>query len=227
MSEIEKTHAASGVEALIERLRQKGVEKGQQEAAQLIEEAQHRADWLIEQAEQEASQIRDRARSEAERLRRGGEDALRIAARDVQLQLRESLGRVFADRVRVLASEQLDDASFMKELLRELVCRVRDDAEIGDKAIQVLLPEQFVGIDELRANPHAYREGKLSSFVEQLLAEQLKEGVRFDIGEGQKGLVLRFSGEDAELDLSDRALAELLLRHLQPRFRALLEGVIR
>jgi V/A-type H+-transporting ATPase subunit E len=226
MSEIEKAHAASGVEALIERLREQGVEKGQQEAEQLISEAQHRADWLIEQAEQEAKQIRDKARADAERLRKGGEDALKIAARDVQLQLREALGRVFADRVRVQVSEQLDDKAFLQALLRELVCRVRDKAGIEERTVEVLLPEQFVGIEDLRRNPHAYREGKLSSFVQQLLAEQLRDGVSFDIGD-HRGLVLRFEGEDAELDLSDRALAELLLRHLQPRFRALLEGVIR
>lgn len=226
MSEMEKSHAASGVEALIERLREQGVEKGQQEAEQLISEAQHRADWLIEQAEQEAQEIRDKARADAERLRKGGEDALKIAARDVQLQLREALGRVFADRVRVQVSEQLDEKTFLQSLLRELVCRVRDDAELEGRKVEVVLPERFVGIEDLRRNPHAYRQGKLSSFVQQLLADQLREGVSFDLGD-QRGLVLRFAGEDAELDLSDRALAELLLRHLQPRFRALLEGVIR
>lgn len=226
MSEIDKSHAASGVEALIERLRLQGVEKGQEEAAQLIEEAQHRADWLIQQAEQEAKQIRDQARGDAERLRKGGEDALKIAARDVQLQLREALGRVFADRVRILVREQLDDAEFMQALLKEVVCTVRDSADLATKPVEVLLPAQFVGIDELRRNPNAYREGKLSHFVQQLLAEQLREGVSFDIGD-QRGLLLRFEGEDAEMDLSDRALAELLLRHLQPRYRALLEGVIR
>jgi len=226
MSEMEKSHAASGVEALIERLREQGVEKGQQEAEQLISEAQHRADWLIEQAEQEAREIIDRARAEAQRLRKGGEDALKIAARDIQLELREALDRVFADRVRVQVREQLDEKAFLQSLLRELVCRVRDDADLDNRPLEVLLPERFVGIEDLRRNPHAYREGKLSLFVQQLLAEQLREGVRFDVGD-QSGLVLRFEGEDAELDLSDRALAELLLRHLQPRFRALLEGVIR
>lgn len=226
MSEQEKAQAASGVEALIERLRQQGVERGQQEAEQLISEAQHRADWLIEQAEQEAQEIRERARADAQRLRKGGEDALKIAARDVQLELREALGRVFADRVRLQVSELLNEKDFLQTLLRELVCRVRDDAEVADRAVEVVLPERFVGIEDLRRNPHAYREGKLSVFVQQLLADQLREGVSFDVAE-QCGLVLRFKGDDAELDLSDRALAELLLRHLQPRFRALLEGVIR
>lgn len=226
MNSVDKSQAASGVEALIERLRQQGIEKGQTEAAQLVEQAQHRADWLLEQAEQEAEQIRKQAKSDAERLRQAGEDALRIAARDVQLQLRESLARVFADRVRVMVDEQLDDKTFMQRLLKEIVCSVRDDTGIDEDEVTVVLPAQFVGIEELRRNPHAYREGKLSQFVQQLLAEQLREGVSFDIGDG-KGLVIRFSGEDAEVDLSDRALAEMLLRHLQPRFRALLEGVIR
>lgn len=226
MTNQDSTHAASGVEALIERLRQQGVEKGQEEAEQLVAEAQHRANWLLQQAEQEAAQLREQARVEAERLRKSGEDALRIAARDVQLQLRESLARVFADRVRLLVSDQLDDAEFMRRLIVEVVGSVRDSAQLDQRSLELLLPAQFVGIEELRRNPHAHREGKLSQFVHQMLAEQLREGVSFDVGSGS-GLMIRFNDEDSQIDLSDKALADLLLRHLQPRFRALLEGVIR
>ena len=50
MSEQVKGHAASGVEALIERLREQGVEQGQQRAAELVEEAERRAEWLLQQA---------------------------------------------------------------------------------------------------------------------------------------------------------------------------------
>jgi V/A-type H+-transporting ATPase subunit E len=38
---------------------------------------------------------------------------------------------------------------------------------------------------------------------------------------------VRVSERDVTLDLSDRAVAALLLQHLQPRFRAILEGVVR
>ncbi|MDA0423656.1 hypothetical protein, partial [Stutzerimonas frequens] len=121
MSDQDKHQAASGVEALIERLRQQGVEQGQQQAAELVEEAQRRADWLLEQARQEADNLRHRAQEDAERLRRAGEDALKMAARDMNLQLREQLAHTFADRVRLQVVEQLDSEAFIREVIREVV----------------------------------------------------------------------------------------------------------
>jgi V/A-type H+-transporting ATPase subunit E len=40
-------------------------------------------------------------------------------------------------------------------------------------------------------------------------------------------LRLRLVENEVVLDLSDRAIANVLLQHLQPRFRALLEGMVR
>lgn len=219
----EKSVAASGVEALIERLREQGVTQGKTEAEALIAEARSRAAQMVEKAREEAREITDNARAEAERTRRGGEDALKIAARDVQLQLKEALTRMFADRVQVKVAEQLDEKALLRELLLELVRRHRDSVDVHNE-VEVVLPEDFVGLEELRSNPDAYRSGQLSAYVQQLLAEELRDGLSFDTG-SLKGLEIRF--DDAAIDLSDHALAALLLRHLQPRFRALLEGVIR
>jgi V/A-type H+-transporting ATPase subunit E len=38
---------------------------------------------------------------------------------------------------------------------------------------------------------------------------------------------VRLVDRDVVLDLSDRAVADVILEHLQPRFRALLEGVVK
>jgi V/A-type H+-transporting ATPase subunit E len=35
---------------------------------------------------------------------------------------------------------------------------------------------------------------------------------------------VRVVGEDLEIDLTDEAVAQLLLKHLLPRYRAILEG---
>lgn len=227
MTEQAKGYVASGVEALIERLREQGVEQGQQQAAELVEEAERRADWLLKQARQEAEELRRKAKDDAERLRRAGEDALKMAARDMNLQLREMLSQTFADRVKLLISEQLDSDAFMRELIREVVLQACGNADLASmKHIELLLPAGFIGLEELRRNPQAYRSSQLSQYVQEQLNVQLREGITLDLHNG-KGIRIRTNGDDAEIDLSDRALAELLLRHLQPRFRAILEGVIR
>ena len=52
------------------------------------------------------------------------------------------------------------------------------------------------------------------------------EGISFAAGEQQAGIVMKLKGHDMQVDISDKAIADLLLKYLQPRFRALLEGVI-
>ncbi len=227
MSSEHKTHASSGVEALIEKLRQQGVTKGQHEAEALVEEAEHRADWLLSQAKQEAEQILSKAKKEASQLQQAGEDALRIAARDMHLEVRETLSHSFTDQVERLVATQMDNAEFMRSLILELVTKVsRDHGIASAKQIDVLLPEDYIGLDELRRNPKEYREGKLSQFVQSLAAEQMRDGVNFSLYEG-KGIRVCLNGQEVEVDLSSEAVAKLLLKHLQPRFRAIIEGVIR
>jgi len=227
MSKEQKTHASSGVEELIEKLRQRGVEKGQHEAEKLVEEAERRADWLLAQAKQEAEQIVTKAKAEAEKLYQSGEDALKIAARDMHLEVRETLSHSFTDQVERLVAQQMDNAEFMRLLILALVDKASTDHGIADaQKIEILLPDDYIGLDELRRNPKEYREGKLSQFVQSLAAEQMREGVSFDLHEG-KGIRVRLSGDEVEVDLSSDAISKLLLKHLQPRFRAIIEGVIR
>lgn len=227
MSKEQAVHASSGVEELIEKLRQQGVEKGQQEASKLVEEAEHRADWLLSQARQEAEQIVSKARAEAAKLRQSGEDALKIAARDMHLEVRETLTHSFTDQVERLVAQQMDNEAFMRKLILLLVTKASRDQGIANAdTLEVLLPDDFIGLDELRRNPKEYREGQLSQFVQSLAAEQMREGVSFDLYAG-KGIRVRLSGDEVEVDLSSEAIAKLLLKHLQPRFRAIIEGVIR
>jgi V/A-type H+-transporting ATPase subunit E len=115
----------------------------------------------------------------------------------------------------------------MRELIREVVLQACGDADLASmEKIDLLLPADFIGLEELRRHPQAYRASQLSQYVQEQLSVLLREGIVLDTHDG-KGIRIRTNGEATEIDLSDRALAELLLRHLQPRFRAILEGVIR
>jgi V/A-type H+-transporting ATPase subunit E len=41
------------------------------------------------------------------------------------------------------------------------------------------------------------------------------------------GIQVRLVDKEIILDLNDQTIADLLLAHLQPRFRALLEGIVK
>lgn len=227
MTDIEKNHASSGIEALIGKLRQEGVDKGRTEAEQILRDAEKEADLLLRQAREEADAMVNKAKRDVAQKQQAGEDALKMSARDLLLDVKESLARSFTDQVERLIEQQMNNDEFMQRMILELVGRTSRDAGLEQaENIEVLLPESFIGLDELRRNADEYKTGRLSQFVQSLSVELLREGVSFNSHTGS-GIRVRLVGKEVEVDLTDTAVAKLLLRHLQPRFRALLEGVIR
>jgi len=220
---------SSGVEQLIERLREDGVKQGRDEAQRIVENAERRATWLTNQAREQADEMLIKARDEAERLRCSGNEALQIAARDAVLNMKGFLSERFAVEVRRLIGEQLHDEELLRQMILTVAGRVRDDMGLDQaKQVEVLLPSDAIGLDELRHHPETLKEGGLSHFVLAAAQSLLREGVTFSNGASdQCGITLRLSEQDLEVELTDEAIARLLLAHLQPRFRALLEGVVR
>lgn len=218
-----------GVEQLIERLRDDGVRQGRAEAQRIVDDAEHRASWLISQAREQADEMLLKAREEAERLRRSGEEALQIAARDAVLNMKGFLSERFAVEVRRLVGEQMRDETLLRDLILAIAGRVREDMDLDKAAsLEVLLPRDVVGLDELRHHPETLKEGTLSHFVLAVAQSLLRDGVSFAVGDaGQSGIRIRLVGQDLEVELTDETVARLLLTHLQPRFRALVEGIVR
>jgi V/A-type H+-transporting ATPase subunit E len=218
---------AAGVEALIARLRDEGVGEGREAAKRVVAEAEARARWMIAQAEQEADTIRSEARRAATRFRQAGEESLRTAARDVILTLKATLSQQFAREIERLVSARLKDRELLGQLIIEIAGRSR--AEIETQApLEVLLPSDTIGIEALRQKPEELQQGPLTQFVLAVTGDILREGVTFGVDEDMKaGIQVRLTDSGVTLDLSDRAIAQLLLQYLQPRFRALLEGIVK
>jgi len=218
----------AGIEALIARLRREGVEEGEAEAARVVADAQRRAREILERAEADAAAEREATRREADQVRRGGEEALRIAMRDAVLELTEALSERFAERMRERVAHLGRDEETLKALVLAVAARAREEAGMDRAAeVTVTLPRAVVGLDDLRRRPEELREGTLSHFVAAEAAEMLREGARFDrSGDDAGGIRVTLTDEGLVVDLSDAAVAAVILRHLQPRFRALLEGVV-
>ncbi|MFY9974905.1 MAG: hypothetical protein WAK53_11655 [Chromatiaceae bacterium] len=220
---------SSGVEALIARLRDEGVAKGRDAAERIEGEARQRAAQILGEAEAEARRIVSAAQREANSLKTAGEDALKLAMRDAVLQLRSVLTREVNENVRRLITAELKREEFLERMILEVARRGRDEAgvEPGD-AMEIVLPRELVGIEELRRNPLELKEGSLSHFVLAVASEALEEGVTFSVAEDDSaGIRICFKDKSLEIDLTDEKVAELLLAHLQPRFRAILEGTVK
>lgn len=215
---------ASGVEQLIERLREKGVQDGKVRGDKVFEESRRRAEERLDKARREADEILQQAREEAARTKTAGEEAVRLAVRDAILQLKSELVDQFSGQVRRLVAQTTSNEEFLKQLLLEITRRA---VPAEQKRMEVLLPNDVVGLEQLRRNPEEVKEGTLSHYVLSVTGSMLREGVQFrNRADNSPGIRIRLTDDDLEIDLTDKAIAQLLLRHLLPRFRAMLEGIV-
>lgn len=219
--------ASSGVEQLIARLRDQGVKAGQEQADAIIENARTEAEALLEEAREKAARIVADARTEAEQIETAGKEALRIATRDTILRFQQELMDYFNERVRRLVSEQLEDREILARLIVEVASTASRTAGVADAdEIELYLPAEVVSVDELKRN-RAELEGKLTQLVKGIAQVTWRDGVTFRALEpGTKGIRVHVTGKDLDVDLTAKAVADILLEHMQPRFRALMQGII-
>ena len=222
----EPAQESSGVQALIDRLREQGVEAGRSEGDRLVAEARDRAGQILAEARSEAEAIRDRARDDVDAERRAADEALKLAARDTVLALKQDMAARFAEEVKRLVALEMQDHTFLQRLILEVAGRAGESLPVG-APLEVILPREAVGVEELRAKPEAARDGTLTHLVLGLSRDMLRIGVELAVGDHRAGIRLRLTDRDMQLDLTDEAVAALLLHHLLPRFRALLDGIVR
>lgn len=212
---------ASGVEQLIGRLREEGVESGEARAAEVLAEAEERAREVVKDARREAAEIIAHANAEARQTKEAGVEALRMAARDAAVRLQERLMERLRIMTERLVSAQLADTELLKGLIVEVARSVRDNAKIQDaEELEIGVPALILG-DTDRMSPEE-TERHLTEFAKQIMARTLREGVRItDLGK-EVGIEFRLDNGDVTVDLTEGAIASVLFQHLQPRFRTLM-----
>jgi len=226
---IEDSATSRGVDELIARLREEGVSAGRAEADKVLADARAEAARVLDKATAEARGHLEAARKEADAYRAAGEEALKTATRDTVLGMKAGLMQQFSSDVKRLISRELQDPEVLRQMILEIAGRVPDGAGISDEdGLEIVLPETVIGLEELRNDPDELEEGRLTKFVFGLTGDMLRGGVTFSAsGDAAAGIQVRVKDKDITLDLTEEAVAALLLEHLQPRFRAILEGIVK
>lgn len=217
---------SKGVDTLIAKLRDEGVAAGKSEAERLKAEAKSEAAQTVSRAKVEAEQHLAQARKDGDNYCRAGEEALNTAMRDAVLTMKSGLMAQLHADVKRMVSKATADPELLKQMVLELVGRAGETT--GIEPVEVILPAEIVGSEAIKDNPEDIQSGQLTQFVLGLTQKMLKDGVTLHAADDlQSGIRARVTGKDIELDLSDEAIASLLMQHLQPRFRAVMEGVIK
>jgi len=216
-----------GVDALIDKLRNDGVAAGQADAEKLRAEAKAEAAKILADAKREADEYQKKARSDSDNYRAAGEEALNTAMRDAVLTMKAGLTDRFREDVERLVTKEMADPDLLNQMILEVVGRAADEANLDGK-MQVILPAKVATQEDIKQNADDIQSGKLTKYVLGLTAKMLREQVELHASDdAQDGIRIRAEDQGVVLDLTDKAVASLLMQHLQPRFRAVLEGVIR
>ncbi|WP_298822051.1 hypothetical protein [uncultured Roseibium sp.] len=220
--------AGAGVQALINRLKSEGVAAGQSEADDILAKAKAKAEEIVSEAQERADNLLATARAEAAKEKAATEDGLKVAARDLVLSLRNELGDRIQQEAGRLVGTTLADEAFLQKLILAMAGIARDNASVSDtEPMEIVLPEKVVSFEELKQSPEAVEPGTLTHFVLVLAGDALRAGVTFSTAPGFDGIKVKLTDRDVSIDLTEDAIATLLKRHLQPRLRAVMEGVLR
>jgi V/A-type H+-transporting ATPase subunit E len=215
----EQIKTESSVQALIDRIRDQGVQNANREAARIVAEAESKAAQLLADAQKQAEQMRMKAAADIEAERSAAEEALKLSARDTIQRLKNVVGAAFETFVRRLVTQTAQDRQLMNNLILVLAGHSAEEF-IKDKDIQILLSKAIL---TGTSDPKLRELGKQT--ILSLSSGMLREGVQLipsDSVEG--GAKVRLVGEQLEIDLSDKAIAKMLSEHLLPRFQAILTG---
>lgn len=216
---------SSGVEELIGRLRDQGIAQGQGQADGLIAAARQSAAAIVSDAQRDADAIVTAAKEQAGKLRLAGEDAVRLAMRDTILSIEGDLLNQFVERLRRLVRDALAEPDLLQRMIQEVAGQAAP--AIAGKTVQVLLPAAFVSLEDLQRKPEEATPGSLMHFVLTMGDGMLREGMTFGVcDDGETGIRVRLVDDDMQIDLTESAISQLLLRHMVPRFRALLRGAV-
>jgi V/A-type H+-transporting ATPase subunit E len=211
---------SAGVQDLISRIRDEGVESGKQEASRLASDAQLQATRMLEDARAEVEAMRQKARAEIETEKNAALEALKLAARDTGLRLESDVVSAFESCVKRLVSPALRDPELIQALVLVLAGHTVEKF-VKDREIQVLVSDVlFKQAGESQELDERARQAVLG-----ITGDMLREGIELiPSSEVEGGARVRLVGENLEVDLTQETVHKVLMKHLLPRFRAILEG---
>lgn len=198
---------AQEINDLIAKIRQEGVQKAEEQAAQIKSEAENKASKLIAEAKSKAEKIIAEAKEQSARHEESTLAALKQSGRDLLISLRQEIAGMLERLVRmelkqVLTSQEL--AGIIAALIKNA------PLSLGSQVVVALNP-----LD---------KEKLEAGFLKQLVQET-KKGITLSSSEGmESGFTISFDSGKSMFDFSSEALSEYLSGSLRPELKKILDN---
>jgi V/A-type H+/Na+-transporting ATPase subunit E len=201
----------SKLQQLTEKIYREGVEKGEQQAGEIIAAAEKQSAAILESARREADKIIAEAGKKAGDFRQNMEADLRLAAAQSMNSLKQQILDVITARVvEKPLTASLSDPATITEFLK-IILQNWTSAAGQSAGIDVLLPE-------------SQRE-RLDAALKTALSRELAAGLSLRFTKSVKaGFQVQASGSAYKISLTDEDFMEYFREYVRPKMRAFLFG---
>ena len=195
------------LQGLLNKIQAEGLEKAETERARLVAEAKAQADAIIADAKAQADKIRKDAEADAEASRKKADAAVKQAARDVIISLKDDLQEKLRAVVREAAAQAMTP-----EAMAGLIAKIAEQfAQNAVSGTEIILPARE-------------REDAAQKLI-GCLPDVLKNNSTVQLGRGfSAGFKIGFNDSEVFLDFSDEALAEVICEFVGPKLAAVIKS---
>lgn len=220
---------SQGIEELIERIKSEAVEAGKESAESIIKAAEKKAEDIIDKAKKDALKILKDAKDNAEKEKKATKEALELAGRDMILGFHDNMSKRFEEEISNLVSGHLQNKDFISQLLLIISGKsIEEISGLSSEDIEITIPKNVLNLGDIRKDPKLIKNDMLKKVTLSLAANMVKKGFYiYESDSDDKSIYIKKSAENISLSITKDTLTKALLKHLQPRFHALLEGLIK
>ena len=194
------------LQGLLNKIQAEGLEKAESERARLVAEAKAQAESIIADAKAQADKIRKDAETDAEASRKKADAAIKQAARDVIISLKDDLQEKLRAVVREAAAQAMTP-----EAMAGLIAKIA-----GQFAQNATGAEVILSVRE--------REDAAQKLI-GCLPDVLKKNATVQLGRGfAAGFKIGFNDTEVFLDFSDEALADVICEFVGPKLAAVIKS---
>jgi V/A-type H+-transporting ATPase subunit E len=184
------------LDLLIEKLKTEAIEKAEKESAKILEDARIRAEAIVSEAEEQKKSLLSEAEKEAQDIVDKGNSALRVAARDLSLSVRNDLLQL----LRATLEDEVEK-SFTPELMKSVINQLID--QLGSE-VEFRLPEEH--------------SRELAEFIQKKMQESDETITLLEEKGDASGILITKKDQGWSYTISPEQVTESLLPHLNAKW---------
>lgn len=195
------------VKKICDILRRETLEPAEAEAGQVVRAAKEQADQIVAAAQKEAENIQLEARQEIERQKNVFQSSLAQACKQALDALKQSIEeKLFNQELGRILAKHMQDPQVLAQLTNAVVNAMEKGGLDADISVYI---------------PAAVAARSVNALLAKEVIEKLKEKSVL-VGPLTGGIEVKMHKENITIDITDRALKELLASYIRKDFRELI-----